>query len=345
MHCSRMLRLWAIPTALLLLTGVAPGQVPAPPDTPFGLPANEPLDLSTPLPDESKHKTVNPFASMPPASDWSSKAGIDYRKPSFPAADFQPGALTAGSVPDQSNGVAWATVTAPGFQFPLGWDPTSIETRVDPLQQQSKVGATLSRSVPVGENVTATLQNGLAVTSPLPNATTHDHGWTSKPVAAVQRLADRYQRVIGCQYFEHGRKVAALAERGGEAGRRTFQRNRLGERDSDRRDLEKPHRRLQAPVVISALGRLAAWNDIELATGRMHVCRGDQRASSWRRGKPCSAPATAESEGIQPVCVRLRARGTAERGRLPAHGCAGRRSNRYSDPVARSGESFCHRIF
>jgi hypothetical protein len=94
---------------------------------------------------ESKHKTVNPFASMPPASDWSSKAGIDYRKPSFPAADFQPGALTAGSVPDQSNGVAWATVTAPGFQFPLGWDQTSIETRVDPSQQQSKVGTTLSR--------------------------------------------------------------------------------------------------------------------------------------------------------------------------------------------------------
>ena len=120
-----------------------------------------------------------PFASMPLASDWSSKAGIDYRKPSFPAADFQPGALTIGSVPDQSNGVAWATVTAPGFQFPLGWDQTSIETRVDPSQQQSKVGTTLSRSVPVGENVTATLQNGLAVTSPLPNATTHDHGWSS----------------------------------------------------------------------------------------------------------------------------------------------------------------------
>jgi hypothetical protein len=174
-----MLRLCAIPTALLLFTGVARGQVPATPDTAFGLPGNEPLDLSTPPPDESKHKTVNPVASMPPASDWSSKAGIDYRKPSFPAADLQPGALTAGSVPDQSNGVAWATVTAPGFQFPLGWDQTSIETRVDPSQQQSKVGTTLSRSVPVGENITATLQNGLAVTSPLPNATTHNHGWTS----------------------------------------------------------------------------------------------------------------------------------------------------------------------
>src|SRR5258707_15296577 len=101
MHCSRMLRLCAIPTALLLLTGAARGQGPATPDTTFGLPGNEPLDLSTPLPDESKHKTVNPFASMPPASDWSSKAGIDYR-------------------------------------------------------------------------TTATLQNGLAVTSPIPNATTHD---------------------------------------------------------------------------------------------------------------------------------------------------------------------------
>src|SRR5262249_4392481 len=59
------------------------------------------------------------------------------------------------------------------------WDQTSIETRVDPSQQQSKVGTTLSRSVPVGENITATLQNGLAVTSPLPNATTHNHGWTA----------------------------------------------------------------------------------------------------------------------------------------------------------------------
>ena len=83
----------------------------------------------------------------------------------------------------------------------------------------------------------------------------------AEPLAAkpVNDLMDEamplYQRVIGHQYFEHGQKVAALAERGAEAVRRTFQRNRLGERDSDRRDLEKPHRRFQAPVVISALGR------------------------------------------------------------------------------------------
>jgi hypothetical protein len=179
MHCTRMLRLSAIPAALLLLTGVAYGQAPVTPDTSVDATDGEPLDLSTPEPEGMKHKTVNPFANVPSASDWSSKAGIDYQKPSFPAAEYQPGTLTGGLIPDQSNGVAWATVTAPGLDSPLGWDQTSIETRVDPSQQQSKLGTTLSRSVPVGENVTATLQNGLAVTSPLPNATTHDHGWSS----------------------------------------------------------------------------------------------------------------------------------------------------------------------
>src|SRR5262249_55956900 len=44
MHCSRMLRLCTIPTALLLFMGVARRQVPATPDTAFGLPGNEPLD-------------------------------------------------------------------------------------------------------------------------------------------------------------------------------------------------------------------------------------------------------------------------------------------------------------
>ena len=255
MHCSRMLRLCAIPTALLLVMGVARGQVPATPDTTFGLPGNEPLELTTPPPDESKHKTVNPFASMPPASDWSSKAGIDYRKPSFPAADFQPGALTAGSVPDQSNGVAWATVTAPGFQFPLGWDQTSIETRVDPSQRQNKVGTTLSCSVPVGENVTATLQNGLAVTSALPNATTHDHGWTSNQSLRFNVLPTDTSVSLGANISSTDEKWLPSLSAEQKLFGGPFGVTGSVSENSDRRDLEKPHRRLQAPVVISALER------------------------------------------------------------------------------------------
>ena len=293
MHCSRMLRLCAIPTALLLLTGVARGQVPATPDTTFGLPGNEPLDLSTPLPDESKYKTVKPFASMPLASDWSSKAGIDYRKPSFPAADFQPGALTTGSVPDQSNGVAWATVTAPGFQFPLGWDQTSIETRVDPSQQQSKVGTTLSRSVPVGENVTATLQNGLGLTSPLPNATTHDHGWTSNQSLRFNVLPTDTSVSLGANISSTDEKWLPSLSAEQKLFGGPFRVTGSVSETSDRRDLEKPHRRLQAPVVISALGRSAAFAaSTPLASGETATTirvGGDTNSGCLRHAPAASA--------------------------------------------------------
>jgi len=87
--------------------------------------------------------------------------------------------LLAGAVPDQSSGVAWATITAPGFEAPLGWDKTSIETRVDPSHEQGKLGTTLSRSVPVGDDVSLTLQNGVSMTRSLPNAAGQAHSWAT----------------------------------------------------------------------------------------------------------------------------------------------------------------------
>jgi hypothetical protein len=129
------------------------------------LPPGEPLDLSTPDPDGGKFKATDP---KPVAPAWQSKVGVDYRKPSIPAVEFQPEQLLAGAVPDQSTGVAWANVSAPGLDMPLGWDKTVIETRVDPSQEQGKLGTLLSRSVPVGENFAVTLQNGVSVTRTLP---------------------------------------------------------------------------------------------------------------------------------------------------------------------------------
>jgi hypothetical protein len=181
MHSSRMLRLCAIPAALMLLAGVAHGQQQenTAPETALDPSADEPLDLSTPEPDEGTLKPLHPLADAPAASDWSSRVGIDYRQPSIPATNFQPGPLTAGAIPDQSTGVAWATVTAPGFEFPLGWDQTSIETRLDPSQEQGQIGTTLRRSVPVGENVTATLENGLSISRALPNTPAQNQSWAS----------------------------------------------------------------------------------------------------------------------------------------------------------------------
>jgi len=147
-------------------------------EAPPELPADVPFDLSTP--DNGKLKAINPFAARTSATDWSGKVGVDARRPAIPATEFQPEHLTAGAIPDQSTGVAWARVTAPGIDAPLGWDKTSIDTRLDPSQEQGRLGTTLSRSVPVGENFSVTLQNGVAVTRTLPSvAQPPSQSWAS----------------------------------------------------------------------------------------------------------------------------------------------------------------------
>ena len=190
MHPTRALQLCALPMALTLLLGPARAQAPehSKDEAPAELPADAPLDLSTPEPDSGKLNGMTPFADRASALDWNGKAGIDYSKPSIPAVTFQPDQLLAGAVPDQSSGVAWATITAPGFEAPLGWDKTSIETRVDPSQEQGKLGTTLSRSVPVGDDVALTLQNGVSMTRALPNATGQAHSWASSQALRLNIL-------------------------------------------------------------------------------------------------------------------------------------------------------------
>lgn len=62
-----------------------------------------------------------------------------------------------GSLP-QSSGTAWAAISAPGIGSI--WDKTSVEARVDPGQEQSRLGTTLSKSLPLDEQYSLTLQNG-----------------------------------------------------------------------------------------------------------------------------------------------------------------------------------------
>ena len=175
----RPLQLCAL--VLTLLPGPALAQAPDPTNDEAALemPADAPLDLSTPEFEPGKLTPIAPFAEKPPASDWAGKAGIDYSKPAIPAVTFQPDQLLAGAVPDQSTGVGWATITAPGFEAPLGWDKAAIDTRVDPSHEQGKLGTTLSRSVPVGDDVSLTLQNGVSMTRSLPNATGPVHSWAT----------------------------------------------------------------------------------------------------------------------------------------------------------------------
>lgn len=50
-----------------------------------------------------------------------------------------------GGKEQQSSGSAWAAVTAPGAG-PI-WDKTAVEARVDPSQDQSKLGTSISKQV------------------------------------------------------------------------------------------------------------------------------------------------------------------------------------------------------
>ena len=193
---TRTLRSSIMPVAVLavLLAGAARADDQAaepenPADeAPLELTTGEPLDLTTPEPENGWPTRTKPFAPKPSASLWDGKIGIDYRKPSIPGADFYPDQLANGAIPDQSTGAAWATLTAPGLEAPLGWDKTSIETRVDPSQEQGKLGTTLSRSVPVGDNVSVTLQNGLTVTRTLPSAAAPRQGWASSQALRFELL-------------------------------------------------------------------------------------------------------------------------------------------------------------
>ena len=61
-----------------------------------------------------------------------------------------------GSLP-QSSGAAWAAITAPGVASV--WDTTAVEARVDPGSEQSRLGTSLSKSLPLSEQYSVTLKN------------------------------------------------------------------------------------------------------------------------------------------------------------------------------------------
>jgi hypothetical protein len=97
---------------------------------------------------------------------WDTRIGADMTvvRPSSPltASDLVTDKLGIDGGPSQSSGTAWAAATAPG----LGsiWDKTAIEARIDPAQDQTKFGTSLSKSVPLdGGQYAVTLQNGYNV--------------------------------------------------------------------------------------------------------------------------------------------------------------------------------------
>jgi len=84
--------------------------------------------------------------------DVETKLGADFVPP--PNAIFAPGQPLPGSSYD--SGVAWASVGVPNL--------ASIDARVDPDGDRSKLGTTLQRAVPIGRELSVTLQDTFSVT-------------------------------------------------------------------------------------------------------------------------------------------------------------------------------------
>jgi len=96
---------------------------------------------------------------------WDARVGADMtvaRQPATVTTSEQLAErLANGGSQPQSSAAAWAAITAPGVGSV--WDKTAVEARVDPSQEQSKLGTSLSKSLPLSEQYSLTLQNGYNV--------------------------------------------------------------------------------------------------------------------------------------------------------------------------------------
>jgi len=95
---------------------------------------------------------------------WDTRIGADMTvapQPSTMSELLAEKAANGGNAP-QSSGTACAAMTAPGVGSI--WDKTAVEARVDPGQESSKLGTSLSKSLPLNDQYSLTLQNGYNVT-------------------------------------------------------------------------------------------------------------------------------------------------------------------------------------
>jgi hypothetical protein len=102
--------------------------------------------------DVSVKQAVSPF--------WDTRVGADMmvaREPTTMSELLADKSTNGGNLP-QSSGSAWAAMSAPGAGSV--WDKTAVEARVDPAQDKSKLGTSISKQVTITDQTSITLENG-----------------------------------------------------------------------------------------------------------------------------------------------------------------------------------------
>jgi hypothetical protein len=160
------MRISICPRSLVLAAAVLAGDVSAAlaADASSASGNNEPtFGNRTDKPDGSAALTIGRRLPTP----WETRIGTDVSlaAPSGTAASDR---LLRS--PEQSTGAVWGNVTMPGVR-PLGFDKTSLEARLDAGKDEGRLGATLSRSVPLNPGLAVTVQNSATIRQSLATAT------------------------------------------------------------------------------------------------------------------------------------------------------------------------------
>jgi len=103
----------------------------------------------------SVKQSISPF--------WDARVGADMTvapEPTTMSELLAEKSANGGNLP-QSGGSAYAAVTAPGAGSI--WDKTAVEARINPNQDQSKLGTSISKQVPLSDRYSLTLSNGANV--------------------------------------------------------------------------------------------------------------------------------------------------------------------------------------
>jgi hypothetical protein len=122
---------------------------------------------------------------QPLATEWDAKVGADLNTATAPSdGSGAPNPLPWTKTNDQGSGAAWANVGLPSVG--------SIDARVDPTQDQGKVGATLGRTVPVGGKFAVTLQDTISVTDTFgATSTASSVPTTTSPITSATQTTPR----------------------------------------------------------------------------------------------------------------------------------------------------------
>jgi hypothetical protein len=120
----------------------------------------------------------------------------------------QPGWSPPGAQQPPSSGAGWASAAIPGIGL---IDQATLDARLDPETDQRKFGARVSKSIPLNERLSVTVQNGYGVSQPLVTAPVAGAAPPSQVIDSDQ-LAKLNFLPLGTSLFA-GSKISSIDDR------------------------------------------------------------------------------------------------------------------------------------